>query len=145
MNSHFAPTSLKSMSDLSGVITICHLKSSSYLCLRAPPMSPLSFPSHDASRFWFTESLHVENITLFIHYLAWHMRKTHLLWTGCWDVASSLSCEWKVVVLVSHWLPNCTRRITCGECASTSAPQKHRQRWCDTTAPDVTLFGFEHP
>lgn len=29
------------------------------------------------------------------------------------------------MVLVSHWLPNCTRRVTDGECAFTSAPQKH--------------------
>lgn len=65
MNPHVAPSSLKSMSGLSGVITACHLKSSSYLCLQAPPTSPLSFTAHDASRFWFTVSLHVKNITHF--------------------------------------------------------------------------------
>lgn len=29
------------------------------------------------------------------------------------------------MVLVSHWLPNCTCRVTGGECAFTSAPQRH--------------------
>lgn len=45
----------------------------------------------------------------------------------------------KVKVLVSHWLPNCTRRIICCECAFTSAPQKTYWR-CryDRKAPDIT-------
>lgn len=51
--------------------------------------------------------------------------KTHLLWPGWWDMASTLSYEWKVTVLVSHWLPNCTRKVIGGECAFTSALQEH--------------------
>lgn len=49
------------------------------------------------------------------------------------------SYEWKVMVLVSYWLPNCTHRIISGECAFTSAPQK--AYWpCqyDRKAPDNT-------
>lgn len=67
------------------------------------------------------------------------MRNTPLLWPGWWDMASTLSYEWKVMVLVSYWLPNCTHRIISGECAFTSAPQK--AYWpCqyDRKAPDNT-------
>lgn len=58
-------------------------------------------------------------------------------------------CPVKLMVLVSHWLPNCTRRINCGECASASTPQKHiwqSSSWPNTgwlraplTLPSVAL------
>lgn len=62
--------------------------------------------------------------------------RPHLLWPGGWDMASTLSYEWKVMVLVSHWLPNCIRRVTGGECAFASAPQEY----IDT----VDMTGTEH-
>lgn len=65
------------------------------------------------------------------------MRNTPLLWPGWRDIAPTLSYEWKLVVLVSHWLPHCTRRTTCGECAFTSAPQTSWRCWYDRKASDM--------
>lgn len=38
------------MSASSGALTACHLRSPSYLCLQAPPTSPLIFTTHNSSR-----------------------------------------------------------------------------------------------
>ncbi len=56
-----------------------------------------------------------------------------------WVVGYGFNSVLWMTVLVSHWLPNCTRRIICGECAFTSAPQGTYWR-CryDWKAPDIT-------
>lgn len=120
------------MSASSGVLTACHLRSPSYLCLQAPPASPLIFTTHNSSR---TSSKPArQNHCSLVRNLhdSWD---TPLFW--CWDLSPNLyfrchgTCEllasWhgkRLLLMPLTWLllPPLTQASDCYLCGLVRRP-----------------------
>lgn len=93
------------MSGLSGVMTTCHRKSSSYLSLQAPPTSPLSFTTWCIQFLIYSKpACRQRNLFFFFSLtcMAYEKDPSPLVRVVLGSGFNSV-----LLVLGSHWLPNC--------------------------------------